>query len=252
MARPRLITLNVASIDGRLTLAPGYNLMAPDERWLEVVNDVGDSYQWPRALHDPQLMLEGSGSFLSPVDAALIEPEDADPPEGEHFLPAEVVEAPGRRWFAVVDGRGAIDLQFTEWPDEAWAGWHSLVLTSGAATEEHLTRLRRRGIPYLVVGREHVALARALELTGELLGVHTVVSTGGGRLGGALLRHGLVDEIDLEILPWVFGGRGTPALFDAAPLASDEWPTRLELLSHETLPDGRIRVRYGVLDHTNR
>lgn len=252
MARPRLITLNVASVDGRLTLAPGYNLMNPDDRWLEVVKDVGDSYQWPRALHDPQLLLEGSGSFLSPVHAQLIEPPDVDPPEGPHFLPAEVVEAPGRRWFAVVDGRGAIDLQFTEWPDEAWAGWRSLVLTSMAAPEEHLHKLRRRGIPYLVVGREHVALARALELAGELLGVQTVVCTGGGRLGGALLRQGLVDEIDLELLPWAIGGRGTPSLFDAPPLASDESPTRLELISHDALPHGRIRLRYRVLDPTRR
>lgn len=62
----------------------------------------------------------------------------------------------------------------------------------------------------------------------------------------ALLREGLVDEIDIELLPWAIGGRGTPALFDAPPLAPDEWPTRLELLDHEALPAGRIRLRYSV------
>ncbi len=71
--------------------------------------------------------------------------------------------------------------------------------------------------------------------------------TGGGRLGGALLREGLVDEIDVELLPWVIGGKGTPALFDADPLAPDEWPTRVELRSEEVPPDGRIRLRYGVV-----
>ena len=50
--------------------------------------------------------------------------------------------AAGRRWFAVVDGRGRVDLQFTEWPDPAWAGWHALVLTSHAAPDEHLALLR--------------------------------------------------------------------------------------------------------------
>jgi riboflavin biosynthesis pyrimidine reductase len=72
------------------------------------------------------------------------------------------------------------------------------------------------------------------------------VCTGGGRLGGALLRQGLVDEIDVELLPWAVGGRGTPMLFDAAPLAADEWPTRLELLSCET-EQGRVRLRYRVI-----
>lgn len=126
------------------------------------------------------------------------------------------------------------------------AGWHALVLTSRATPPEHLALLRDRGIPYLVAGHQHVALGRALELVGTLLGVQTVVSTGGGRLGGALLRQGLVDEVDIEFLPWVIGGRGTPALFDYAPLDAAEWPTRLELIEHEVLPDGRIRMRYSV------
>jgi len=84
----------------------------------------------------------------------------------------------------------------------------------------------------------------------DLLGVETVVVTGGGRLGGALLRQRLVDEIDVELLPWAIGGRGTPALFDAAPLAPDEWPTRLELLGNEALPDGRVRLTYRVVGGT--
>lgn len=176
----------------------------------------------------------------------LQEAEPDPAPEGEHFLPDHVLGAPGRRWFALVDGAGAVDLQFTEWPDPAWASWHSLVLTSLAAPTEHLALLRQRGIPHLVVGRRCVALRRALDLLGERLGIQTVVATGGGRLGGALLRQHLIDEIDLELLPWAIGGRGTPHLFDAAPLTPNEWPTRLELLNCETTHD-RVRLRYRVV-----
>ena len=79
-----------------------------------------------------------------------------------------------------------------------------------------------------------------------MLGVRTVVSTGGGRLGGALLRLGLVDEVDVELLPWVIGGRGTPALFDGTVLGPGDWPTPLTLLWHEVLSDGRVRLRYEV------
>lgn len=256
MSRPRVVTLNVASVDGRLTVAPGVNLMAGDERWTAMAAAIDDSYAWPRRTHDPDLLLEGRGSFMpsDAADAVVTEvtadaaiPQTARPPLGEHFLPPDVVSAPGRRWFAVVDGPGAVDLQFTEWPDPAWTGWHALVLTSLAAPAEHLGLLRQRGIPYLVVGERHVALGTALELVHDLLGVRTVVCSGGGRLGGALLREGLVDEIDVELLPWVIGGKGTPALFDADPLAPDEWPTRLELRSDEVLPDGRIRLRYEVV-----
>jgi riboflavin biosynthesis pyrimidine reductase len=167
-------------------------------------------------------------------------------PQGEHFLPAGIIEVPGRRWFGMVDGAGLVDLQFTERPDPAWAGWHSLVLTSLAAPADHLALLRERGIPYVVVGEGRVALGRALELLRERLGVETVVATGGGRLGGALLRQHLVDEIEVELLPWAVGGRGTPMLFDAEPLALDEWPIRLELLSCELVEHGRVRLRFRV------
>lgn len=244
---PRVIVSNVASMDGRLTLAPGVNLMAGDERWTAMMGDLADPYAWVRATHEPQVLLEGSGSLLNPVNAAVQDAEPGPAPEGDHFLPDDVVGVPGRRWFALVDGVGRVDLQFTEWPDPAWAGWHSLVLTSRAAPAAHLQILRQRGIPYLVVGERRVALGRALELLRERLGVETVVCTGGGRLGGALLRQDLVDEIDVELLPWAVGGRGTPMLFDAAPLAPEEWPTRLELLSCDVVSQGRVRLRYRVV-----
>lgn len=235
-------------MDGRLTLAPGVSLLAGDPRWTELTADVGDPYQWVRDQHDPQVLLEGSGSFLPETEPALVETRVPGPSVvGEHFLPDAVVGVAGRRWFAVVDGRGRVDLQFTEWPDPAWRGWHALFLTSRAAPPEHLTGLRQRGIPYLVVGEGHVDLPMAMSLLGSELRVRTVVSTGGGRLGGALLRAGLVDEIDVDLFPFVVGGRGTPALFDAPPLGPDERPVRLELLSAEPLGHGRLRLRYAVI-----
>lgn len=248
MARPRIVTYNLASVDGRLTLAPGVSLLTGDDRWTALTSGVGDPYEWVRRQHDPQVLLEGSGSFLADTEPVQPAAHDADPAVvGEHFLPDAVVGVPGRRWFAVVDGRGRVDLQFTEWPDPAWAGWHALVLTSRAASPDHLARLREQGIPYLVVGDPHVNLPVAMSLLSSELQVRTVVCTGGGRLGGALLRAGLVDEVDVDLLPFVIGGRGTPALFDAPPLGPDQWPLRLDLLSAEHLPAGRLRLRYAVV-----
>lgn len=261
MGRPRCITYSTASVDGRITLAPGVSLMAGDERWTAATAGLGDPYDWVRTTHDPQVLLEGSGSFLpddrsepapaqapTQPDAALPadSPAHGGPPPEPHFLPPAVVEVPGRRWFTVVDGRGRVDLQFAQWPDLAWSDWYALVLTSRAAPVRHLERLRERGIPYLVVGENRVDLPAAFQLLGELLDVATIVCTGGGRLGGALLRAGLVDEVDIDVLPVAIGGRGTPALFDAPPLGPHEDPTPLDLLSAEALPTGVLRLRYRV------
>lgn len=250
MSRPRIVTYNLASVDGRLTLAPGVSLMAGDERWTALTSGLGDPYEWVREQHDPQVILEGSGSFLAGTEPVHPVAVDQDPVVlGRHFLPEPVVGVEGRRWFAVVDGRGRVDLQFTEWPEPAWAGWHALVLTSSAASPDHLARLRERGIPYLVVGLEHVNLPAAMSLLGSELQVRTVVCTGGGRLGGALLRSGLVDEVDVDVLPFVIGGQGTPSLFDASPLGPDDLPLRLNLMSAEQLGDGILRLRYSVVAH---
>lgn len=61
MDRPLCITYNMASIDGRLTIAPDVNLMVGDERWTAITAALGDPYEWVRTAHDPQVLLEGSG-----------------------------------------------------------------------------------------------------------------------------------------------------------------------------------------------
>lgn len=246
MPRPRLITHNVASLDGRLTIGPGVLLMGGDERWQAIAGD-GDGYRDVMARHEPQAVLEGSGSFVS---------EDAEPtpwPEasgaGEHhghFLPADVVDVRGRRWFTVVDGRGRIRWQFKEFPDPEWAGWHLLVLVAESTPAEYLAYLRGEAIPYLVVGSSGVDLPTAVETLGRELGVEVIVSTGGGRLNGALLRAGLVDRIEVEILPAVIGSTGTPALFDAPPLGPADTPTRLRPAEVSTTDDGHVLLTYDV------
>lgn len=247
MRRPRVITFNVASVDGRLTIAPGVQLLSGDERWNAIAGG-GDPYRWVREIHDPDVLLEGSGSFVAHDSPPIDYPAGVGDQTGldAHHLPADIVDAPDRRWMAIVDGRGRVQLEFTEWPDPDWTGWHALVVTSRAVSPAHLRWLRRAGIPYLVAGNGPVALAEALEMLHDELGVATLVSTAGGRLNGALLRAGLVDEVDVEVLPAVIGGRGTPALFDTPPLRPTERPVRLTPLDSELTDDGHIRLRYTV------
>jgi hypothetical protein len=70
----------------------------------------------------------------------------------------------------------------------------------------------------------------AFELLGRLLGVRTIASTGGGQLGGRCNGPTWSMRSTWDVLPIAIGGRGTPALFDAA-LGPHEAPTHLDLLS---------------------
>ncbi len=250
MNRPRVVVHAIASVDGRVTLAPDVLLLYGDERWQAVAGSESEVDKWLKFTHKPQVILEGSGSLVRDQD----EPEplpplvgDLETPYGD-FLPDAVVNRPGQRgWFTVVDSRGRVRWAYKEWPEEEWQGWHLLVLAAHDTPPEYLAYLQRESIPYLIAGQERVDLHLALERLASQLGVACVLSTAGGRLNGALLRAGLVDEINIEFVPAIIGGPDTPALFDAAALKPDEWPTQLELLSAQVQAEGRVWVRYRVL-----
>ncbi|MGD2144172.1 MAG: dihydrofolate reductase family protein [Anaerolineae bacterium] len=249
MDRPRLILLAEASVDGRITLAPGVLVMFGDERW-EAVAGPGSIYDELRSFYQPQACLEGSASLVTEdADPDPLPPVNDDPMElYQNYLPDSVVRRAGHRgWFTVVDGRGRVRWAYKEWPEEDWTGWHLLVLVAQGTPAEYLAYLRRETIPYLVAGDERVDLGRALQIMKKQLGVERVLSTSAGKLGGALLRAGLVDEVNVEFFPAVIGGYRTPSLFDSPELKANEWPTRLRLISAQVQVSGRVWLRYEVL-----
>lgn len=109
LKRPRVITCNVVTVDGRLTLAPGVSLFAGDPRWTALMTGIGDPYAWPRELHDPDVLLEGSGSFLAPASAELlpVTPTRTGPRRSRHSSPRPCARFPvatGSPSSTVVDG----------------------------------------------------------------------------------------------------------------------------------------------------
>jgi riboflavin biosynthesis pyrimidine reductase len=252
--RPRVVVSVTASVDGRVALGRDRPLLEEDEGrvWhslrppsMQAVEDARSAQL--AGLYRPGAVLEGSGTFVSGdagplagLPAALDEPPDVLRAD---FLPEEVVRRPGReQWFTVVDGRGRV-----RWTMKSAGEADLLVLVARATPVEYLAYLRRERIPYLVAGRERVDLAGALGRMRTRLGVTCVVSTAGGGLNGALLRAGLVDEIQLLVLPAAIGGGGTPSVFDGPELAAGERPTRLRLLSTQAESDGLLWLRYEVV-----
>jgi len=249
MDRPQVVIFGEVSLDGRLTLAPDVLLLFEMEKWRAIAGE-SPVYEWIRTVYRPQAYLEGSGSLVKGDQV----PEPLPPAEGEaaglyvDYLPEAVVAHPDRRgWFVTVDSRGRVRWMYKEWPEESWAGWHLLVLVSGSTPAEYLAYLRRETIPYLVAGADRVDLGEALVKLKAELGIERVLSTSPGKLGGALLRAGLVDEINLEFIPAVIGGCRTPTLFESPELGLDEWPTRLKMLSACPQAGGRVWLRYQVL-----
>jgi riboflavin biosynthesis pyrimidine reductase len=231
-----MVTFNMASLDGRIAF-PGRLLLHGDPRWDAISQRPGVTLADMDALHAPQAMLGGSNSLV-PADAP---PLDLPGPATRPHLYQDSVPVERSRWFVVVDGRGRV-----RWTYKEMGGWHLLVLVSRATPAGYLAYLREEGIPYLVTGEARVDLAEALGRLAARHGVRTVVADGGGRLNGALLRAGLVDEVDVQFLPAIIGAPDAPSLFSGFGLGDDDAPVQLTPIALENQGHGFFFVRYAV------
>lgn len=233
----RLVTFNVASIDGRIALSRSTPSWL-DPRWkpldrFETVDVL--------ALHGARVTLEGSNSFTG-RDAPEADFEDharTRVPAGD-FLPDSLRSHPGR-WFVVIDSRARV-----RWAATEEDGTKLAVLVSRTTPAAYRGFLREHEVPYLEAGEDRVDLRRALHRLGEALGVDCVVSCAGGILNGVLLRSGLVDEADIQFLPVVVGGARAPAVFEGYDLGALGSIRQLDLISAQACPDACLFVRYAV------
>jgi 5-amino-6-(5-phosphoribosylamino)uracil reductase len=71
--------------------------------------------------------------------------------------------------------------------------------------------LRKKAVLHLDPSQQ-VDLANMLRTLRQQYGVHTVACEGGAKLFRGLLERGLVDELNLTIAPYLFGGANAPTL----------------------------------------
>ncbi|MFW6083232.1 MAG: dihydrofolate reductase family protein [Thermoplasmatota archaeon] len=246
MDRPYVTLYVSASIDGRISLGPNRTMMDMDER----DKVLGTEEEWQefsskiKKDHELEVWMEGSNILVKEGQ----ELRELEPFEGDEeylyqdFLPEEVMGKLEREgWLAVVDGRGRLRSGYKGEEDKPM-----LHLVSYGVPEEYLAFLHKNQIPYLIAGDDRVDLHEILRKLKSKLDVDNIITGSGGKLSGALLRKGLLDEVNIRFNPVIIGGFETPYLFTSPDLEDDEWPTELELISGEVEEDGHIFVRYRV------
>jgi len=122
-----------------------------------------------------------------------------------------------------------------------------IVLTSERAATAKLKRLRAIADEVIMFGKREIDLFAALCWLRKKWQVKRLLCEGGGELNGALLKAGLVDELNLTICPKIFGGRTAPTIADGAGVLKLAEATNLKLTSMKRVGDELFLVYKVVL-----
>jgi riboflavin-specific deaminase-like protein len=88
-----------------------------------------------------------------------------------------------------------------------------IILTTESANQRRLNKLRAVA-EVKICGKRKINFSAALRWLRKKWRVKRLLCEGGGELGGALFRAGLLDELHLTICPRIFGGRNAPTIAD--------------------------------------
>jgi len=143
----------------------------------------------------------------------------------------------------------------TPWSDEEWQSFSEKVkeiknLVIGRKTfeiMEHGKEFQKIGNPFTVIvsnqNKNNSNFVNSPEQAIELLeekNFSEILVAGGGKLNSSFLQKGLIDEIYLDVEPFLFG-KGTK-LF-----AENDFEIKLELLETKQLSKNVIQLHYRIL-----
>jgi riboflavin biosynthesis pyrimidine reductase len=218
----------MASVDGRI-VTDRWPLSAEERREYELVHASYAPEGWLCGRVTMEAFANGlrPGADIAHVHVGGFREDYSAPGEFDSF--AFVLDSSGR----------------LAWETNAIGGDHLVALLSDHVSDDYLAFLRARGVSYVLAGTPELDLALALDNIGARFGVRTLLLEGGGRINGALLAAGLVDELSLLVAPAVDGRVGTPALVDFE--RAEAAPHRLALEAVERRTGDMLWIRYRVV-----
>jgi len=154
-----------------------------------------------------------------------------------------IADRRGRRIAVAIDPHGKL-----HYGQDNADGNHIVAVLGEQVSDDYLAELREDGVSYLFAGPDGHNLHRAMDTLGDAFGAKTVLLEGGGRINGAFLKAGLIDEISLLVYPGIDGLAGIPSIFEYVG-GAHERPAAGRSLRHfatETLDGGMVWLRYNV------
>ncbi len=224
--RPYITCHMVSSVDGRI-----------DCSMVEHIS--GDEYTSTLADLNCPVELEGrvTMELYSAKRGYFVAPEGSRP-VGK---PSVHIAVQSERYTVAVDTLGRL-----RWPSAIINEAPLICIVSEQVSQAYLDTLKAQGISWICCGQERISLYFAMEILYRDFGVKRLALLGGGLINGAFLKAELIDELSLLIAPGIDGRTGQPALVEGMTDSPRFYPTPLELMSVEQLPNGVVWLRYRV------
>lgn len=236
MSFPTIICHMISSIDGRIL---------PD-RWTRPVDDV-ERDSLVNQYYDIEKRYDADGWIIGRATAS------------EHFVTAaELVQSGGtkrlpreahvacrltERLAIFMDPHGKLQYERGDIDGDA-----IVAVLGEAVTDDYLSMLQERGVSYCFAGTDGHDIRKAVDVLGKTFGRHKLLLEGGGRINGAFLKAGIINEISLMIYPGIDGLCGVASSFDWIG-AKDEQPANgqaLRLKHVEKRENGVLWLQYNV------
>ena len=233
-ARPTIICHMVSSIDGRLLAG----------RWTPPATGI-DAAMLRGCYDRVAARFHADGWLVGRVTMEDFAHGSARPvaATGQSLRVPHIGDRRGGDVAVAIDPRGTL-----HYGQNHAAGDHVVAVLGEGVSDAYLAELREDGVSYLFAGADGHDLHRALDTLHGAFGIQTLLLEGGGRINGAFLKAGLIDEISLLVSPAIDGLSGVPSIFEYEGQA-DEHPAAGQVLRHlstETLEGGMVWLRYRV------
>ena len=149
------------------------------------------------------------------------------------------------QYLIAVDGKGRLAWQDSVM-EEGGKKAHIVEILTEKAGNGYKDFLRKKGISYLICGKDRVDLPLACEKIKDILHVNKMMLGGGAVLNWSFLQAGLVDEVSQVIAPAADGSRETQTLFMTAEGITKDQPVLFKPVSVEIMEDDAVWIRWRV------
>jgi len=130
------------------------------------------------------------------------------------------------------------------WEKNELYGDHVITILTEQVSDGYLAHLQDIRVSYIFGGKKKIDLQIALQKIHHLFGIEKLMLEGGGGINGSFLNEGLIDELNLLILPIADGTIETTSVFEISKDVKKKGATLMKLESVKQIKDDVVWLNY--------